>query len=165
MACMIISNLGEPMNAKETENKLRYTGGDRKHSRPQYLAWREANNLPVRCDNETCRFYSTPLEWNGGDLPLILDHLNGVNSDDRPENLRLLCTNCDSQNVLTKGGMNRGRVKKASGGFAIIDKTSGITHYTLPAEGGSYRISGGTASLTVSKADERPEDDESGPQA
>lgn len=121
-------------------NKLRYTGGDRKHSRPQYLAWRETNGLPERCDNEKCPFYSQPLEWNGEVLPLILDHMNGVNSDDRPENLRLLCPNCDSQNTLTKGGLNRGRVMKSSGGFAIVDKATGITHYTLPAEGETYTL-------------------------
>ena len=36
-------------------------------------------------------------EWMGKSLPLILDHINGVNNDNRIENLRFACSNCDSQ--------------------------------------------------------------------
>jgi len=44
------------------------------------------------CDN--CRL--DPL-WDGKELILVLDHINGVNNDNRIENLRLLCPNCNSQ--------------------------------------------------------------------
>jgi len=139
----------------DRKNKLRYTGGGRKNARSQYYEWRRENNLPVRCDNENCLFHSGPLKWNGEVLPLILDHIEGVNSDDRPEQLRLLCPNCDAQLSLTKGGANRNRVLKSSGGFAIVDKASDITTYLLPPEGGSYRMSGEAASI-VSKVVELP---------
>lgn len=36
-------------------------------------------------------------EWNGKPLTLRLDHINGINKDDRIENLRWVCPNCDSQ--------------------------------------------------------------------
>lgn len=36
-------------------------------------------------------------EWNGKPMPLVLDHINGVNNDNRLENLRFVCSNCDSQ--------------------------------------------------------------------
>ncbi len=36
-------------------------------------------------------------EWLGSNLRLHLDHTNGVNTDNRLNNLRLLCPNCHSQ--------------------------------------------------------------------
>jgi hypothetical protein len=36
-------------------------------------------------------------EWHGMKLSLHLDHINGINTDNRIENLRILCPNCHSQ--------------------------------------------------------------------
>jgi hypothetical protein len=36
-------------------------------------------------------------EWMGKPMPLILDHVNGVNNDNRLKNLRFVCSNCDTQ--------------------------------------------------------------------
>lgn len=35
--------------------------------------------------------------WNGKDLVLQLDHINGVSNDNRITNLRFLCPNCHTQ--------------------------------------------------------------------
>ena len=35
-------------------------------------------------------------EWMGEKITLILDHINGINNDNRLENLRFLCPNCNS---------------------------------------------------------------------
>ena len=35
--------------------------------------------------------------WNGKPLLMVLDHINGKNNDNRLENLRFVCSNCDSQ--------------------------------------------------------------------
>ena len=57
--------------------------------------------LPYVC--ETC---GLGPEWNGRPLVLRLDHRNGIRNDDRLENLRFLCPNCDSQTE-TFCGRNR----------------------------------------------------------
>ena len=36
-------------------------------------------------------------EWNNKSLIMVLDHINGINNDNRIENLRMLCPNCNSQ--------------------------------------------------------------------
>lgn len=41
--------------------------------------------------------------WNGKALTLILDHINGKNHDDRLENLRWVCPNCNQQLDTTNG--------------------------------------------------------------
>lgn len=35
--------------------------------------------------------------WNGKELTIELDHVNGISNDNRIENLRFLCPNCHSQ--------------------------------------------------------------------
>lgn len=49
--------------------------------------------------------------WNGKPLVLILDHINGIPNDDRLENLRFLCPNCNSQED-TFAGKNVKHIKK-----------------------------------------------------
>ena len=44
--------------------------------------------------------------WNGKTLSLELDHINGINNDNRIENLRFLCPNCHSQ-TSTYGARNK----------------------------------------------------------
>lgn len=47
--------------------------------------------------------------WQGKELTLILDHINGENHDDRLENLRWVCPNCNQQ--LDTTGFKQMRVK------------------------------------------------------
>lgn len=46
-----------------------------------------------------CAVCGSPPEWHNQELVLRLDHINGTPSDNRLENLRLLCPNCDSQQI------------------------------------------------------------------
>lgn len=47
--------------------------------------------------------------WNNKFLTLRLDHINGVNNDNRLENLRWLCPNCDSQSEFYCGRNTKSR--------------------------------------------------------
>jgi hypothetical protein len=129
------------MRRPTVQEVLRYESGKRKNARARrfYLMWRRAQQppMPERCDNPACQFHTTQLIWQGRPLPLILEHINGVNTDNRTSNLRLLCPNCDSQNSATRGGANRGRVQKFVGGFALIGR-DGSKDYVMPAEPGNY---------------------------
>lgn len=57
--------------------------------------------LPYRC-----AICGNEGEWNSYPLVLQLDHINGINNDNRIENLRFLCPNCHSQTT-TFSGRNR----------------------------------------------------------
>lgn len=49
--------------------------------------------------------------WNGVRISLILDHINGVNNDNRIENLRIVCPNCNA-GLDTFAGRNSKRSKR-----------------------------------------------------
>jgi transposase-like protein len=48
-------------------------------------------------------------EWKGKKLIMILDHINGISNDNRIENLRMVCPNCNSQ-LDTTNGKNRRKI-------------------------------------------------------
>jgi Zn finger protein HypA/HybF involved in hydrogenase expression len=43
------------------------------------------------------------IEWNGNPIPLELEHKNGKNTDNRIENLEVLCPNCHAQTPFYRG--------------------------------------------------------------
>ena len=44
-----------------------------------------------------CNICGLSKKWNGKSIVLILDHINGISNDNRIENLRFVCPNCNSQ--------------------------------------------------------------------
>lgn len=48
-------------------------------------------------------------KWLGEQIPLELDHINGVHDDNRLGNLRLLCPNCHSLTPTYRGRNVRAR--------------------------------------------------------
>src|ERR1700742_2125329 len=55
-----------------------------------------------------CAICGIADSWNGATLTLIIDHIDGDASNNRRENLRLICPNCDSQ-LPTYKARNRGK--------------------------------------------------------
>ena len=49
--------------------------------------------------------------WHGEHMSLILDHINGINNDNRIQNLRIVCPNCNAT-LPTFSGKNVKRNKK-----------------------------------------------------
>jgi hypothetical protein len=139
------------------EEVLRYTQKSeisRSTVRKYYIKWRLSllPSVPLRCDKPECSFFSNPLEWNGKELPLILDHINGCNTDNRAKNLRLVCPNCDSQ-LKTRGGANKGRVQKSSGAFALV-RPDGLKDYHLPVETARLKLTPNFVETCVTKAED-----------
>lgn len=65
------------------------------HLKQRLLSKNLLENKCYICDNKG--------EWCDKKLSLQLDHINGINNDNRLENLRLLCPNCHSQTETFSG--------------------------------------------------------------
>jgi len=120
----------------------------------QYLAHRRALGIPERCDISACTFHTTEPIWMGKRLPLVLDHVKGVKKDNRPDNLRLLCPNCDSQ-LHTRGGGNKGRIRNVSETGFIIQSRDGRVSQTIIPPTGRLTVGGQSPNTLLERTRER----------
>lgn len=69
-----------------------------------------SQNVVKRCAKRllayNCNICLLTSTWNSAELVLQLDHINGIRTDNRLENLRWLCPNCHSQ-TNTFGSRNK----------------------------------------------------------
>ena len=76
--------------------------------------------LEPKCSAPHCPNPITTIDGLTGEekpTPLTLDHINGINNDNRLENLRLLCANCDRFNPTFCRGSKRNTQKKVKETF------------------------------------------------
>lgn len=84
---------------KEHQHKIRYKkilDGDPSIMRATYIPSRFKNDI-LQEQNGVCAICSCKPEWNGKPLVFILDHIDGRASNNKRDNLRCICPNCDSQ--------------------------------------------------------------------
>lgn len=95
-----ISHFTSQKRVKRTPENIFIQGSsaDQKTLRKYYL---EGKYTPY-----VCSICGLEPYWNGKELTLILDHKNGINNDDRLENLHWVCPNCNQQ-LDTTGSKNR----------------------------------------------------------
>lgn len=67
-----------------------------KYCKGNYTPKNFRNEFLNEQDNKCAICGCTPV-WNGKPLVFILDHIDGDASNNRRENLRMICPNCDSQ--------------------------------------------------------------------
>ena len=100
----------------KAHGKTHYTGGAKKNSEVLIESSTYRGDLYPRLVSigreEICSKCKCGNEWNGEPLRLHVDHINGVNNDHRPENLRFLCPNCHSQTPTYSGRNNSNNIKK-----------------------------------------------------
>lgn len=99
--------------------------------------YKKEQNIPYKCS-----ICGQPPIWQDKPLTLILDHINGINTDDRLENLRWVCPNCNIQLPTTNRVKTQEKQKYycVDCGIEISSKTAkrciscNAKHVTIPLE-------------------------------
>ena len=87
-----------------------------------------------------CCICGQDAKWNGVPIVMILDHINGINDDNRKENLRLVCPNCNSQLPTFAGRNNKIKFSEAfCNDCGIPIQGKGVTGMCLKCAGKSRR--------------------------
>jgi len=117
------SNAGKKFKAKKTPMEDILVNGstyNRYHLKRRLI---EEGFLKYECAK--CGMGGT---WMGEHIVLILDHINGISNDNRLDNLRLLCPNCNSQTKTFAGRNLPDYVKERAIEKRTCPKCGGYKH-------------------------------------
>jgi len=83
--------------AHRMDEKYNYYLNNQKEFEKVIITGRFLKKHILKEQNNCCDICKNKNEWNGKPIVFVLDHINGDASNNRRENIRLVCPNCDSQ--------------------------------------------------------------------
>ena len=81
---------------KHKESYIYYLNHEDEFCRPNYIP-KQFKPEFIEEQGGVCAICGCKPEWNGKPLVFVLDHIDGDASNNKRENLRCVCPNCDSQ--------------------------------------------------------------------
>lgn len=103
-------NKGKTFPSKVIELSTSIVESNKIQTLSEVTARRHAKKYLIHKLGHKCSICNTS-EWMGAPVPLVCDHISGNSTDNRIENFRLVCYNCDGQ-LPTFKSKNKGQGRK-----------------------------------------------------